>query len=77
MSGSGLSIRGYLDEISGRLNEAAAIAKGAVACSAGGSDREALRIALDLDELLSEATTLHAAMRLVGRMQRAQEAAPG
>ena len=79
MSGSGLSIRLYLDEISGRLTEAAAIAKGAVACAAGGSEREALRIAMDLDELLSEATTLHGAMCLVGRMQRAaQEAAdPG
>lgn len=74
MSGPGLSIRVYLNEISGRLTAASAIAKGAVACVEGGSEREALRIAMDLDELLSEAATLHGAMCLVGRMQRARAA---
>lgn len=79
MSGSGLSVRVYLDEISGRLTRAAAIARGAVACAAGGSEGEAVRIAMDLDELLHETQTLHGAMCLVGRMRRrAEEAAePG
>lgn len=75
MSGSELSIRVYLDEISGRLTQAAAIAKGAVACADGGSEREALRIAMDLDKLLSEAATLHGAMCLVGRLRRRDDRA--
>ena len=70
MSGSGLSIRGCLDEISERLTDAAAIAKAAVSCAESGSEREALRIAMDLDKLLNEASTLHGAVCLIGRMSR-------
>lgn len=70
MAGEGLDIRIYLDEIVTRLTDAAAIAKAAVACAEAGATREALRIALDLDEILSEATTLHSALILVGRLQR-------
>lgn len=73
MSGSGLSIRACLHEISARLTDAAAIAKAAVTCAESGSDREALRIAMDLDELLNEAATLHGAVCLIGRMERARE----
>lgn len=54
MSGSELSGRACLGEISGRLTDAAAIAKAAITCLETGSEREALRIAMDLDELLSE-----------------------
>jgi hypothetical protein len=43
-----LSITSGLQEISRRLTDAAAIAKGAVACAEGGSERETLRIAMDL-----------------------------
>ena len=46
---AGLSIPVCLDEISQRLTDAAAVAKAAVACVAAGSEREAVRIALDLD----------------------------
>lgn len=70
MAGEGLDIRIYLDEIVTRLTDAAAIAKAAVACAEVGSTREALRVALDLDEILSEATTLHSALILIGRLQR-------
>ena len=70
MSGSGLSIRACLGEISERLTDAAAIAKAAVTCAESGSEREALRIAMDLDELLNEASTLHGAVCLIGRMSR-------
>ncbi|MGA0597729.1 hypothetical protein [Enterovirga sp. CN4-39] len=70
MSAAGLSITGCLTEISARLTEAAAIAKGAVACAESGSEREAVRIAMDLDELLHQVGTLHGAMCLVGRMGR-------
>lgn len=62
MSGTGLSVRACLDEISERLTDAAAIAKAAVTCAESGSEREALRIAMDLDELLSDAATLHGAI---------------
>ena len=54
-----------------QLVDASAIAKPAVVCAESGSDREALRIAMDLDELLSEAATLHGAMCLLGRLERA------
>lgn len=65
-----VSIGGCLAEISGRLTDAAAIAKAAVVCAESGSDREALRIAMDLDELLHEAQTLHGAVILIGRLDR-------
>ena len=78
MAGTGLSITGCLGASSGRLNNAAAIAKAAVTCAESDSEREAVRIATDLDGLLSEAATLHGAMCLLGRMSRAEErAAPG
>lgn len=70
MSESELSIRACLGEISERLTDAAAIAKAAITCADSGSEGEALKIAMDLDELLSEAATLHGAMCLIGRMHR-------
>lgn len=66
---AGLTIIVGLREISRRLADAAAIAKGAVACAEAGSEREALRIAMDLDEMIHEIATLHGATRLVGRME--------
>ena len=72
---AGLSIAGCLAEISVRLTDAAAIAKAAVICAESGSEREALRIAMDLDELLNEASTLHGAVCLVGRMTREKDRA--
>jgi hypothetical protein len=69
----GLSITACLSEISERLTDAAAIAKAPVTCAQSGSEREALRIAMDLDELLSEAGTLHGAVCLIGRMDRRHE----
>lgn len=68
-----VNVRVCLDEISTRLSDAAAIARAAVTCADSGSEREALRIAMDLDELLHEVTTLHGAMVLFGRMQRRAE----
>ena len=49
--------------------------EGGVVCAESGSEREALRIAMDLDELLNEASTLHGAVCLVGRMNRKEERA--
>ena len=73
MTGPGLSIRGCLAEISARLTDAAAIAKAAVVCAGSGSDREAVRIAMDLDGLVHEVQTLHGALCLMGRMAREVE----
>ena len=70
MSAAELSIRACLDAISARLTDAAAVAKAAVACAESGSEREGLRIVMDLDELLHEAVTLHSAAALIGRAQR-------
>ncbi|WP_375461433.1 hypothetical protein [uncultured Enterovirga sp.] len=53
-----LNITEGLREIATRLTDAAAIAKAAVTCAESGSEREAVRLSLDLDELLSEAETL-------------------
>ena len=77
MSDAVLSIRACLGEISERLTDAAAIAKAALVCAESGSDREALKIAMDLDELLNEASTLHGAVCLIGRMTRDARSHPG
>ncbi|MCJ2133119.1 hypothetical protein MKK69_03400 [Methylobacterium sp. J-026] len=63
--------------ISARLTEAAALAKAALVCA--DSEREAVRIVLDLDVPLSEAKTLHGAICLIGHINRkvAEATAPG
>ena len=68
-----ITITSGLREIVLRLTEASAIAKGAVACAEGGSEREALRIAMDLDEVFHEVATLHGTVRLLGRMRSGEE----
>jgi hypothetical protein len=73
MSAAGLNVTACLSEISGRPSDAAAIAKAAVTCAESGSEHEAIRIAIDLDELLYEVQTLHGALCLVGRIMRSQD----
>ena len=75
MAGSSLNVTGCLTAMSERLTDAAAIARAALVCAQSGSEREAVRIALDLDALLSEAGTLHGAVCLIGRMNRARDEA--
>ena len=65
-----------LRAISSRLGDGATIAKAALVCAESGSEREAVRIALNLDQLLHEAGTLHGAMALIGRMERARAVEP-
>ena len=65
----GLSITTCLREISARLTQAAAIARAALVCAESGSEGEAVRIVLDLDELLHETQTLHGAVCLIGRIR--------
>lgn len=63
--------------ISTRLTQAAALAKTTLVCA--DSEREAVRIVLDLDVPLSEAKTLHGAICLIGHINRkvAEATAPG
>lgn len=74
MSTAGLSIAKCLNEISTRLTDATAtataIASAAITCDESGSEREAFRIAMDLDGLLHQVTTLHGAMCLLNGMPR-------
>jgi hypothetical protein len=73
-----ISITGCLKEISGRLTDAAAVAKAAVTCAESGSEHEAVRIMLEVDEMLHEASTLLNGVTLLKRMRRtnAREAEP-
>lgn len=68
----GLSTTAFLREISTRLTHAAAVARAALGCAEGGSEREALRIALDIDETVFEIKLLHGAMVLAGRIDRSK-----
>jgi hypothetical protein len=65
MSGTDLTTTGCVKEISTRVSDAAA-----VACAESGCEEEAVRISMDLDELLHEASTLHEAVALVHRLPR-------
>lgn len=44
------------------------IGKASLVCADAGADEQALRIAIDVDELLHEAIALHGAVRLIGRL---------
>ena len=77
MSTAGLTTTGCLRETSNRLTDAAAIARAAVKGPKSGSEWEPVRVATDLDEILSETTALHGAVCLLGRMDlEASRAAP-
>lgn len=65
-----LSITAFLEEISTRLDVVAARARAALSCAESGSEGEALRIAMDIDEVIYEVKMLHGAMRLAARRQR-------
>ncbi|WP_375462250.1 hypothetical protein [uncultured Enterovirga sp.] len=69
----GLSVTGCLVEFSARLTDAATIAKAAVVCAESGSEKEAVRLSMDLDKLLHEAETLH---RAVAQTNRSERSAP-
>jgi hypothetical protein len=74
-----ISITGCLKEISGRLTDAAAVAKAAVTCAESGSEHEAVRIVLDVEEMLHQASTLLNGVTILNRMRRAyaREPEPG
>ena len=62
MGVEGLSMVAFLREITSRLKEATAVAEAALVCAEGGSEREALGIVFEIDQVLHEASVLHGAM---------------
>ena len=73
---TGISITGCLCEIRDRLTDAAAVAKAAVTCAESGSERQAVRIILEVEEMIHEASTLLNGVTLLNRMRRTNAREP-
>ena len=52
-----ITIKSYLKEMRGRMDEAAGIARAAEACAETGNMQKAIEIALDLEQILYEVNT--------------------
>jgi hypothetical protein len=63
------SVQGHLVEIRKRLDQAASVAKAAETCATAGNLPTAIEIALDIDQLLYETTTLLNAAALIMRLR--------
>lgn len=68
MSPEPITVTNLLRDIAERLGDATAIARAAVSCAESGSEHEAVRLSLDLDERLHEAEALHRAVTLIARL---------
>src|SRR5260221_6006166 len=66
----GATINAYLTEIRNRLDKAAGIGRAADACAGAGFHEKGLEVALDVEQLLYEATTLLNATSLINRILR-------
>jgi hypothetical protein len=64
------TIKAYLTEIRNRLDKAAGIGRAADACAGAGFHEKGLEVALDVEQLLYEATTLLNAASLINRIAR-------
>jgi hypothetical protein len=62
------AIKTFLTEIQTRLDKAAGIGRAADACAGAGFHEKGLEVALDVDQLLYEATTLLNAASLINRI---------
>jgi hypothetical protein len=62
------AIKTFLTEIRTRLDKAAGIGRAADACAGAGFHEKGLEVALDVDQLLYEATTLLNAASLTNRI---------
>jgi hypothetical protein len=62
------TIKTYLTEIRSRLDRAAGIGRAADACAGAGFYEKGLEVALDMEQLLHEATTLLNAASLINRV---------
>jgi hypothetical protein len=64
------TIKTYLTEIRSRLDKAAGIGRAADACAGAGFHEKGLEVALDIEQLIYEATTLLNAASLINRIAR-------
>jgi hypothetical protein len=64
------TIKAYLTEIRSRLDKAAGIGRAADACAGAGFHEKGLEVALDMEQLLYEATTLLNAASLINRISQ-------
>ena len=64
------TIKTYLTEIRSRLDKAAGIGRAADACAGAGFHEKGLEVALDMEQLLYEATTLLNAASLIKRIRQ-------
>ena len=64
------TIKTYLNEIRSRLDRAAGISRAADACASAGFHEKGLEVALDMEQILYEATTLLNAASLINRIAR-------
>lgn len=64
------AIKAYLKEIYTRLNEAAGIAKAADACAEAGDADRGVQVALDIEQLVYEASRLLDAASLINRLAK-------
>ena len=62
------AIKTFLTEIRTRLDKAAGIGRAADACAGAGFHEKGLEVALDVEQLLYEATTLLNAASLINRI---------
>ena len=62
------TIKTYLTEIRSRLDKAAGMGRAADACAGAGFHEKGLEVALDMEQLLYEATTLLNAASLINRI---------
>ena len=70
------AVKECLTAISTRLSDASAIAKAAVTCAEEGNPGGAVRIALDVEQLIHEANTLLNAASLMNRLAGEQPEPP-
>ena len=64
------AIKAYLKEIHARLNEATGIAKAADACADAGDADRGVKVALDIEQLISDANRLLDAATLINRIRK-------
>ena len=64
------TIKAYLTEIRSRLDKAAGIGRAADACAGAGFHEKGLEVALDMEQLLYEATMLLNAASLINRISQ-------
>jgi hypothetical protein len=65
-----IAIKAYLKEIHTRLNESAGIAKAAHACADAGDADRGVQVALDIEQLVYEASRLLDAASLINRLTK-------